>query len=408
MNPTDGLSLKKNMLWNSIGSLVYLGCNWLTTILVVLLYPTYEASGCLASAMAVGNVVATIVLFKVRAFQVSDIKKEFSSSDYIALRIICAIAGIVFSLIYSLITVSSSAFEAAIAYSVFKILDSFVDVFHGIDQCHNRLDIAGISQMARGMLVLICFAGISVLTNDLTLAISAMALATLLIIVLFDVPFARKFDAIHLEFNTRTILKLIIACAPGFASSVLATLVVSLSRQLFGLEFGTDQLGIYAAIATPAVIVQAMASYIYAPLLGPIAIASLNHEHKKIKIIIGKFFAALAVLTVFASAFFLLLGEPLFALIFGPNITPYVNLIQPVLLSTSITAAELFVLDILIVFRKRRAAILTCFLAFAVALLSIIPLSHALGMNGISVTICIAYSFAIIASIPAIRKSLKK
>ena len=81
MSNNDGLSIGKNMAWNSFGSLVYLGCNWLTTVLVVIIYPTYEASGCLASAMAVGNVVATIVLFKVRAFQVSDIEKQFRTSD---------------------------------------------------------------------------------------------------------------------------------------------------------------------------------------------------------------------------------------------------------------------------------------------------------------------------------------
>lgn len=26
---TKGLSLQKNMAWNSIGSLIYLGCSWL-------------------------------------------------------------------------------------------------------------------------------------------------------------------------------------------------------------------------------------------------------------------------------------------------------------------------------------------------------------------------------------------
>ena len=399
MSNNDGLSIGKNMAWNSFGSLVYLGCNWLTTVLVVIIYPTYEASGCLASAMAVGNVVATIVLFKVRAFQVSDIEKQFRTSDYVFLRIVCSIAGVAFGFFYALISVSSSAFAAALTYSLFKVLDSFVDVFHGVDQCHNRLDIAGISQAIRGVLVLVCFTSISLFTQDLILAIAGMAFSTLAVVVLFDLPATKKLEAIRLEADPKAVAYLVLACGPGFVSSIFATMVVSLSRQLFGLSFGDDQLGIYAAIATPAVIVQAMASYIYAPLLGPIATAFFQRNFKKVKLIITKFFSALAAITLTVSALFLLIADPLFNLLFGKEIAEYSYLIQPVLLSTSLTAAELFMLDMLIVFRRSAAAIFTCVLSFAIAVIAIYPLSNAFGMNGISFTICLAYICGIGASL---------
>lgn len=64
---TEGLSLQKNMAWNSIGSLIYLECSWLTTVLVVTLSTDYVDSGALAVAMAVGNLVASIFMFKVRS-----------------------------------------------------------------------------------------------------------------------------------------------------------------------------------------------------------------------------------------------------------------------------------------------------------------------------------------------------
>lgn len=64
---TKGLSLQKNMAWNSIGSLIYLKCSWLTTVLVVTLSTDYVDSGALAVAMAVGSLVASIFMFKVRS-----------------------------------------------------------------------------------------------------------------------------------------------------------------------------------------------------------------------------------------------------------------------------------------------------------------------------------------------------
>lgn len=408
MGNEEGLSTRKNMAWNSIGSLVYLGCNWLTTVLVVLIYPTYQASGCLASAMAVGNVVAAIVLFKVRAFQVSDINNQFDCSDYIVLRISCAFAGIAFGLFYSLISVSEGALGAAIAYSIFKAIESFIDVLHGVDQRHNRLDVSGISQIARGVLVLLSFSCISVLTSDLVMAINGMTLATLLVLVVFDIPSTRKLESIRLSIDPNALLRLATACAPGFISSVFATLVVSLSRQLYGLEFGDELLGIYAAIATPAVIIQAMASYLYAPLLGPIAVDFLRRDFSRVRKGLVKFSIALAALTAFASVAFMFLAEPLFAVAFGPNIAAYSYLIQPVLLSTGLTAAELFIIDILIVFRRRLAAVLTCIPALLSAPLLITPLSYAFGMNGISYTVCFSYFLSIIISIPVLHRSLRE
>lgn len=408
MNTPDGLSMGKNMLWNSIGSLVYLGCNWLTTVLVVVLYPTYEASGCLASAMAVGNVVATIVLFKVRPFQVSDIKKDFSSSDYIALRIACSVAGIAFGFLYSLATVSHGAFEAAICYSLFKVVDSFVDVFYGIDQCHDRLDLAGISQMIRGVLALASFAGVSIYCNDLVMAIIAMALTTLLVVIFFDIPASHRLEAFHLKIDVHAVFRLIISCFPGFISSIIATLVVSLSRQLFGVEYGNEQLGIYAAIATPAVIVQAMAGYLYAPILGPISISYLNHKYGAVRRTIVGFFAALSIATALISVAFILVAAPLFNLVFGPTIAGYSYLTGPILLSTGLTAAELFLIDLLIAFRKKRLALLTCLPALAESLLLISPLSEVFGMNGISITICIAYASSIAITLPILWHATKE
>ena len=406
MDSNKSLSLGKSMLWNSTGSLIYLGCNWLTTVLVVLIYPTLDASGYLASAMAVGNVVTALVLFKVRAFQVSDVKNEFSNSDYIATRVICSIAGIIFGLLYALATVSEGSFTSALAYTVFKVIESFVDVFHGIDQRHNRLDIAGISQIIRGALCLLCFVSISYLTLNLTLALTGMALVTLLVVSFYDIPATRKLDKVSLEFNPAAVRKLFSACFAGFASSILTTMTVSLSRQLFGLEFGDCQLGIYAAIATPTVIVQAAASYIYAPMLGSIAVSYHRQDFKKLKLILIGVLLCLCAITLLAAIMFLIFADPLFTLIYGPEIASYAFLIQPIVLSTGLTAIELFVLDILIVFRKKLAAIFTCFLSFALALILIMPLSTIFGMNGISFTICIAYMCGLIASIPPLQCAL--
>lgn len=78
------LSTKKNALWNAAGCIFYLGCQWLTTVLVVVLSTDYNNSGALAFAMSVGSMFASISLYKMRTYQVSDISCEHSAKTILA------------------------------------------------------------------------------------------------------------------------------------------------------------------------------------------------------------------------------------------------------------------------------------------------------------------------------------
>ena len=49
------ISMKASILWNSWGSIFYLGCQWLLTVLVVRLAGV-EESGILSLAMSVSNI----------------------------------------------------------------------------------------------------------------------------------------------------------------------------------------------------------------------------------------------------------------------------------------------------------------------------------------------------------------
>ena len=93
MHGTKELGVKENVIWNAIGNIVYWGCSWLTTILVVRL-SGYSDAGVLALAMSICSSVYCISAYGVYNFQVSDIKEEYSSDSYMSTRIITAILGL--------------------------------------------------------------------------------------------------------------------------------------------------------------------------------------------------------------------------------------------------------------------------------------------------------------------------
>ena len=179
-------SLQENMAWNSIGSLIYLGCNWLTTVLVVTLSTDYADSGKFAVAMAVGSLTAAIVLFKVRPVQVSSLQSETVAGDFVGLRVVCTLFALIFTVVYCLISVAPENYLVVALYALFKVAESFVDVYHGLFQQQNRLDYAGKSQIIRGVLALVSFyIGLAVF-NSLVLSIFLMFLSSVAAIMIYD------------------------------------------------------------------------------------------------------------------------------------------------------------------------------------------------------------------------------
>ena len=71
-----GRGQRVNMAWNAVGSLVFLGCQWLTCVLTARLADDYATAGVFALAMSISNVFASIELYKTRSYQVSDIHER--------------------------------------------------------------------------------------------------------------------------------------------------------------------------------------------------------------------------------------------------------------------------------------------------------------------------------------------
>lgn len=85
---TKDLTTRENIIWNALGSLVFLGCQWLITVFAARLSNGYSDAGVLAICMSIANIYAQVGLFKIRSYQVSDLTCEYSASEYICFRLI--------------------------------------------------------------------------------------------------------------------------------------------------------------------------------------------------------------------------------------------------------------------------------------------------------------------------------
>ncbi|MEG0323815.1 MAG: polysaccharide biosynthesis C-terminal domain-containing protein, partial [Raoultibacter sp.] len=141
---------------------------------------------------------------------------------------------------------------------------------------------------------------------------------------------------------------------------------------------------IYASVAAPALIIQMGAVYLYGPLLDVFARQFFEGTRRQFKLLLIKTIAGIAGVAIVCAIILEFIGPWALELLFGEGIAPYVFLLQPILLSTVMTAYLWFFGDLLIALRDFKAY----FIGNVVAFLVVIPLSflcvNQWEMNGVS------------------------
>ena len=283
----SNVNLKKNVIWNSVGAIFFLACQWLITVLVVRFSDDYNNAGILSLAMSITNIFAIIALFNVRNYQVSD-KDNFSSGEYIIHRLVTCLLAFILCLLTTLVSGYNIFVSVCIlGFMILKLTENFADVFHGIAQKSWRMDIAGKSFISRGALIVISFTVGFLLTDNLAVAILAMAITNLLSLVLYDYRAVKKLERLDLKTSARRILALSLICLPMVGYGLCIHSITPIAKCLLEAFHGTETLGYYSSITTVSSLIQSFSVIIFTPLIGLFAEHYEKNERRQIaKIII--------------------------------------------------------------------------------------------------------------------------
>ena len=138
------MSLRKQTLINSLGSLTLLGCQWLISILLVRV-SGYEDAGVFALAMSIANVFATLANYGMRNFQVADVGRKYAPNQFVAARGVLSCVALLLCVLYVLLDGYSKRNALAIclylSYSLSFILS---DILMGNLQMAGHLEINGL------------------------------------------------------------------------------------------------------------------------------------------------------------------------------------------------------------------------------------------------------------------------
>jgi len=264
-------------MWYSVGSTIYMAGMWVITILVMIISGP-DDSGIFSLAMSSTTVFSTISLWGMRNYQISDLSGKYPDNSYIMSRLFTCIVSIAACGVFVVINGFTSELSWCILlYMIFKISEAIADVYNGIVQKHWRMDIIGKSYIARAVLTVAAFSLTLKFTGSLMLAIVSMIVSSYAVILSYDIVQAVRIAHVRIKFDFHGIDKLLIQCAPLIVCAFLYTFNALLPRLFLKNAYGEAVLGYYAAIAAPALIIQLLASFIYAPL---IPLFSKSHTDK--------------------------------------------------------------------------------------------------------------------------------
>lgn len=377
------LSLKANMLWNSFGSLVNLGCQWLITVLIVRMGPGYEAAGVFSLAMSVYNIFAPIGQYRMYTYQVTDVTNENSTGEYLSFRFITNGAALLLCMTYALATCEASALPAILFFAIYKSASLVLDVFHACDQRCHRMDYIGQSLALQGIGSLVSFVVLFWTTKSLELSLMAMTFIILLIGAAFDWPRVSNLERIKIGITAQKARRLAIRCFPIVLASIAAAAAPSLPRQYLSVVQGDAALGIYAAAAAPVALIQTGASYIYNPLLGYFSERYVDRDQHGFYELLFKTTVGIVLLGLICSVLVIVAGEPVLVLVYGQKMAGFGYLLLPLVVLALITGYMWFINDLLMAIRNFRGAFLGNVVALMAALICL-PLIDNFGMDGVT------------------------
>lgn len=391
----NGLSIKANMLWNSVGSLTNLGCQWLITVLVARMAPNYESAGVYALAMSIFNMFTQFAQYRMYTVQIADINKERSVGEYLSFRLLTCGLALFVLVVYSVCTCKPTALPVIVLYALYKMIGLVIDVLHACDQCNHRMDYIGKSLILQGVFSLGGFMLVFGFTGILELAIACMALSAALIGILYDFPKAKQLDIITLKFNVEDSIRQLIQYAPIVVAGIAFAAAPNLPRQYISSSLGDSSLGVYASIAAPVAIIQMGATYIYDPLLGYLVERFFKYQKREFITLIVWVVLGIATVGIVCYAVLEFIGPRLLEIIYGPSICDYIYLLQPMIVCAFTTGLSWFLNDLLVALRMHQGVIIGGVSCWGLTLCIIKPLIDLFGINGATLVNLLTSIFSI-------------
>ena len=379
-------SVRKDYFWNTFGVLAQNAISPLLVIVITRLNGIHD-SGIFSFAFSVAIIFWALGMWGGRTYQVSDIKREFSSRSYITVRLILAFVMLAGAVLFSAVNhYDALKTGVIIALVLFKVIESLADVLFGIMQVHGRLYMAGKSLAYKAVTGFTIFIVINVLTHNILWSSLSLFVVNGVFLLFYDLSIARSLEKLRISTSqikhyVKDALYIMKRCSPIFIVTFLATFSLNIPRYFVDL-YHNDQIGYFGILTMPVTLIVLVMSFILQP-----KVVELSHlyakkeftQFNKITTKLALLTSAIGVVILLATQF---VGVQVLHIVFGVDFTQYKQALLIMVVGSIANALVSIAMNIFIIMRRFKAQFYTLLLSNAALVGLSVPVVKEHGLLG--------------------------
>ena len=374
--------IKKAFLWNMLGSGMNAAMTMILTVVAAQVVGS-EASGTLNLAFGLAFIFYCIGTFETRAYQVTDRNGRFGFNAYLSMRCLTCLVGIVCSLIYVFVLgYTGDKLQVVVSICLFKMCEALSDIFQGLFQSHDRMDLAGKTMFFHSLLATVVYAAVLLLTRSSAFGAVSMLAVSVVLVLVYDLRIARRFiNRIRLRISMTSLRSIASECWTMAASSIMVIYVTNAEKLVID-QYMPPMQPVWTALFMPAAFINLFAQFAFKPMLTGMADTWNSGNKQVFRRTCSRLIGGIGVFSLIVIAAGCWLGIPLLEVLYGIPLREHTVSFAVILLGGGFNALGVFLWHVLIIIRRQRRAVIGDVVAFAFALLGVPLLVKAYGVIG--------------------------
>ena len=323
---------RDSYIWNMAGSLLVA---FQSVIMLMILTRTLglRESGIFAIAYANANLFVTIGKYGMRYFQVSDVKNQFSFRVYVFSRIVTTTVMMIVAFTYIAVLYFQGRYTAekcmvVLWMCLLKAVEAVEDVYHGLYQKRQRLDVAGKSLALRTSLTIVVF-GLGVLfQRDLLKPLITSTAVSMLLFVLFTGSTFRSLCPNKMQDGQdireeQPLQSLLRACFPLFIGAFLSIYIGNAPKYAIDSVLTDELQACYGFVAMPVFVIGLLNGFIFNPIIYKISVTWRDGQIKQFVRQIIKQVFIIILITAVCILGATICGIPVLSWLYNTDLTEY-------------------------------------------------------------------------------------
>jgi O-antigen/teichoic acid export membrane protein len=322
-------AVKRGVLWLLLGNLTYAACQW-GSVIVLARVSGPTAVGKYALALAVAAPIWLLCNLSLRQILATDARCQWSWRVYARLRDASVAIGIgLMGLVTVIAGYDRGMIALILAVAAAKGIESLSDLRYGLFQAIDEMRAVGLSLAARGILGLAAMIAALLLTRDVAWAVLGLAGAWLVVLVVMDMPRARRSILCREEQPLDSKLGgLLRSALPMGVAAMLASLNPNLPRYMVESRIGIAELGYFAALSH-LVFAGNLAITATGQALSPrLARYAAQGARREFNLLLRRFLIVAGAFGVACLGVVLLAGRPLLGFFYGESFARHAGLLN--------------------------------------------------------------------------------